>query len=139
MFFVQKMYFFTQISERSTCTHLHHSNLDSGGQIYLKITKILSAYAKTTCWWNSSRLMLQSNSNNYLQKIAFFWGGGVVLFITFFIFYFIYLFIYLFLVVVLFYFVFGWLFFLGEGGCTVWMQNSCPIVQFNLPYAILSR
>ena len=43
------MYFFTQISERSTCTHLHHSNLDSGGQIYLKMTKIFSAYAKTTC------------------------------------------------------------------------------------------
>ena len=31
--FWPKMYFFTQISERSTCTHLHHSDLDSGGQI----------------------------------------------------------------------------------------------------------
>ena len=32
MFFDQKMHCFTQISERSTCTHLHHSDLDSGGQ-----------------------------------------------------------------------------------------------------------
>ena len=56
MFFDQKLYFFIQISERWTCTYLHHSNLDSGGQIYLKMTKIFSAYAKTTCWWNSSRL-----------------------------------------------------------------------------------
>ena len=32
MFFDQKIAFFTQISERSTCTHLHHSDLDSGGQ-----------------------------------------------------------------------------------------------------------
>ena len=32
MFFDHKIAFFTQISERSTCTHLHHSDLDSGGQ-----------------------------------------------------------------------------------------------------------
>ena len=32
MFFDQKVHFFTQISERSTCTHLHNSDLDSGGQ-----------------------------------------------------------------------------------------------------------
>ena len=29
----------TQISERSTCTHLYHSDLDSGGQRYLEMTK----------------------------------------------------------------------------------------------------
>ena len=57
MFFDQKMHFFTQISERSTCTHLHHSDLDSGGQRYLEMTNKFSAYAKTTCWWNSSRLI----------------------------------------------------------------------------------
>ena len=55
-FFDQKLHFFTQILKRSTCTHSHHSDLDSGGQIYQKMTKVLSAYAKTTCWWNSSRL-----------------------------------------------------------------------------------
>ena len=54
--FLTKNAFFAQISERSTCTHLHHSDLDSGGQIDLKITKIFSAYAKTTSWWNSSGL-----------------------------------------------------------------------------------
>ena len=32
VFFDQKIAFFTQISERSTCTHLHHPDLDSGGQ-----------------------------------------------------------------------------------------------------------
>ena len=58
IFFDQKMYFFTQISERSTCTHLHHSALDSAGQGYLEMTKKFSAYAKTTCLWNSSRLLL---------------------------------------------------------------------------------
>ena len=56
IFFDQKLHFFTKILERSICTHLHHSDLDSGGQIYLKMTKIFSAYAKTMCWWNSSRL-----------------------------------------------------------------------------------
>ena len=35
MFFDKKMHSFAQISERSTCTHLYHSDLDSGGQIYL--------------------------------------------------------------------------------------------------------
>ena len=59
IFFNQKLHFFTQISDHSTCMHLHHSGLDSGGQIYLKMTKKLSAYAKTTCWWNSSRLELE--------------------------------------------------------------------------------
>ena len=34
MFLTKKCIFFTQISERSTCTHLHHSDLDSGGQRY---------------------------------------------------------------------------------------------------------
>ena len=51
----KKMHFFTQISERSICMHLHHSDLDSGGQRYPEITKKISAYAKTTCWWKSSR------------------------------------------------------------------------------------
>ena len=55
--FFTKNVFFHPISERSTCTRLHHSNLDSGDQIYLKLTKIFSAYAKTTCWCNSSRLV----------------------------------------------------------------------------------
>ena len=59
MFFDQKMHFFTQISERSTCTHLHHLDLDSGGQRYLEMTKKFPAYAKTTCWWNSPRLFLK--------------------------------------------------------------------------------
>ena len=30
--FLTKKCIFTQISERSTCTNLHHSDLDSGGQ-----------------------------------------------------------------------------------------------------------
>ena len=37
--FLTKNTFFTQISERSTCTHLHHSDLDSRGQRYLEMTK----------------------------------------------------------------------------------------------------
>ena len=39
MFFDPKMQFFTQNSERSTCKHLHHLDLDSGGQSYLEMTK----------------------------------------------------------------------------------------------------
>ena len=39
IFFDQKLNFFTHISERSTYTNLHHSDLDSGGQIYLKRTQ----------------------------------------------------------------------------------------------------
>ena len=53
--FYQKIDLSTQISERSTFTLLHHSQLDSGGQRYLEMTKNNSAYAKTTCW-NSNRL-----------------------------------------------------------------------------------
>ena len=64
IFFDQKLHFVTQILERSTFSHLHHSDLDSGGQIYLKMTKIFSAYAKTTCWWNSSRLERRSASSH---------------------------------------------------------------------------
>ena len=33
------MHFFTHIAERTTCTNLHHSDLDSGGQRYLEMTK----------------------------------------------------------------------------------------------------
>ena len=42
-FFWQKMCIFTQISERSTCMHLQHSDLDSVGQRYLGMTKKFSA------------------------------------------------------------------------------------------------
>ena len=57
----KKMHFFTQISERSTCMHWHHSDLDSGGQRYLEMTKrslhmpkprvggILLHYYRPTC------------------------------------------------------------------------------------------
>ena len=45
-FFDTKMDFFIQISQRSICTHLHYSDLDSGGQTYLKMTNIFSAYPK---------------------------------------------------------------------------------------------
>ena len=51
------MHFFTQISEHSTCTHLHHSDLDSAHQRYLEMTKKFSADAKTTCLRNSSELV----------------------------------------------------------------------------------
>ena len=50
----KKMHFFTQISERSTCRHLHLSDLEAGGQRYLEMTKKKkkkkkkSAYAKST-------------------------------------------------------------------------------------------
>ena len=37
-FFDQKCNSSLKFSERSTCTHLHHSDLDSGGQRYLEIT-----------------------------------------------------------------------------------------------------
>ena len=37
--FWPKIQFFTQISERSPCTYLHHSDLDSGGKRYLEMTK----------------------------------------------------------------------------------------------------
>ena len=39
MVFDQKNAFFTQISERSTCSHLHHSDLNSGDLRYLEMTK----------------------------------------------------------------------------------------------------
>ena len=73
IFFDQKLHFFTQISECLTCTHLHHLDLDSGGQVYLEMTKIFSAYAKTMCWWNSSRLtgQVRSSSIQYWYLVGF--------------------------------------------------------------------
>ena len=57
MFLDQKVHFFTQISESSTCTHLHHSELDSGGQSHLKTVETFNAYPKTTWFQDSAALI----------------------------------------------------------------------------------
>ena len=53
--FDQKVHFFNQISERSICTHLHHTELDLGDQSHLKTVETVSAYPKTT-WCEDSQL-----------------------------------------------------------------------------------
>ena len=57
VFWTKNVYFYPNLRTLNKCTHLHHSALDSAGQKYLEMTKIFSAYAKTTCVWNSSRLV----------------------------------------------------------------------------------
>ena len=57
MVFVPKSASFIQISARSTCTHLHHSELDSGSQCHLKTVETFSAYPKTTWCADSAALV----------------------------------------------------------------------------------
>ena len=45
MFFDQQVHFFTEISKRSTCTHLHSSELESGGQRHLKKAETFPIHA----------------------------------------------------------------------------------------------
>ena len=52
----QKVHFFTQISKRSPCTHLHHSELDSVGQCHITTIETFPAYPKTTWCEDSAAL-----------------------------------------------------------------------------------
>ena len=55
-FFYQKVHFYSQISERSTCTHLHHSELDKGDQCHLETVETFPEYSKTTWCEDSAAL-----------------------------------------------------------------------------------